>query len=479
MAATLRRAGLRRGPRLPPRALLTLGLILCDSVGMNLGFVGSYLWLYARQIEGVYQRPTTSQVGWFLLGFNVLCSTIFVIYRLYTLKRAASRIDEAYNVFVATTIATLVASMIATLLHIGFTTWNLIAAWLAATFVVVLLRNLLRSVVNWARRRGWDSARVVIIGTDEIGTMIAGVIQRAPHLGYALQGFVSDDHRVGTLVAGLPVLGQTRDLQRVVRICRVQEVLVARAGVPGSQVLEWVAACAGEPVSIKVYPDTFQIITNNEVSLGDLEGLPLLSVKSVPLDQQFNRFLKRALDIVGAGVGLVLFSPLMLIVAALIVLESGRPVLFVQTRIGTNGATFPMLKFRSMRQSAETHGPGWTQKSDPRRTRIGMFIRRYSVDELPQLVNVLLGEMSLVGPRAEQPHFVRQFTASIPHYMGRHKQRVGLTGWAQVNGLRGDTSIEERTRYDLYYVENWSLLFDIKIVMRTIATIFRGDTNAY
>jgi lipopolysaccharide/colanic/teichoic acid biosynthesis glycosyltransferase len=169
----------------------------------------------------------------------------------------------------------------------------------------------------------------------------------------------------------------------------------------------------------------------------------------------------------------------MLFVALLVRIQDSGPIIFVQKRVGVNGEPFTMFKFRSMRTDAEASGPGWTHPDDERRTALGKFMRRYSIDELPQLINVLLGEMSLVGPRPEQPHFVEQFRQKIPRYMGRHKEKAGLTGWAQVNGLRGDTSIEERTRYDLYYVENWSLLFDIKIIARTLATIWRRGHNGY
>ncbi|GAC1534231.1 MAG: undecaprenyl-phosphate glucose phosphotransferase [Herpetosiphon sp.] len=460
------------------RWLLTFSLMLTDSIGVNLAFIGSYLLLF-RRIQHVYLPPKRDQIEIFLLLFNLLCALIFVAYRLYTLKRAASRVDEAYKTFVAMTISTLVASMIATVLGIGFTTWNLILAWFGATLLVVVFRNIQRSLVYHARSRGWDHSRALIVGSGPIGRMIAEVIQRAPYLGYDLQGFVSDDDPVASKVLGIPVLGHCRDLRRVVRTCGINEVLIAISGVPSHQVLDFVAACENEPVSIKIYPDTFQIITNNEVSLGDLDGLPLLSVKSTPLDLTFNRFLKRTLDIVFASVGLILLSPVMLVVALLIWFESPGQVLFVQERVGTNGVPFPMLKFRSMNMGAEAAGPGWTTANDSRRTRFGTFIRRFSIDELPQLVNVLMGEMSLVGPRAEQPYFVQQFSAQIPRYMSRHRERVGLTGWAQVNGLRGNTSIEERTRYDLYYLENWSLLFDIKIIIRTLVTIWRRDNNAY
>ncbi|MDQ5853154.1 MAG: undecaprenyl-phosphate glucose phosphotransferase [Chloroflexota bacterium] len=461
-----------------PRAVLRWALIACDFVGVNLGFAGSYALLYPNLAEE-YLPPQLGTIAVFLLALNVASVLIFAAYRLYAIKRATSRVDEAYTIFVATAITTLVASVIGMVVGLRFSPWNLVGAWLLTLVLVVLLRNICHSLVYHARTRGFDSARAIIVGTGDIGRMIASMIGSAPHLGYDLQGFLSDEHPVGSTVAGLPVLGYPRDIQRVVRTCRVSEVLIALSGVPSHRILEMAAACEDEPVAIKIYPDTFQIITNNEVSLGDLDGLPLLSIKSSPLDLQFNRGLKRGLDLIGASVGLVLLSPLMLLVALLVRLQDAGPVLFVQERVGFNGQPFAMFKFRSMHVTAEAAGPGWTRPDDERRTALGTFMRRYSIDELPQLINVLLGEMSLVGPRPEQPYFVEEFRQKIPRYMGRHKEKAGLTGWAQVNGLRGDTSIEERTRYDLYYVENWSLLFDIKIIARTLATIWKRGNNGY
>ncbi len=461
-----------------PRAVLRWALIACDFAGVNLGFAGSYALLYPNLAEE-YLPPQLGTIAVFLLALNVASVLIFAAYRLYAIKRATSRVDEAYTIFVATAITTLVASVIGMVVGLRFSPWNLVGAWLLTLVLVVLLRNICHSLVYHARTRGFDSARAIIVGTGDIGRMIASMIGNAPHLGYDLQGFLSDEHPVGSTVAGLPVLGYPRDIQRVVRTCRISEVLIALSGVPSHRILEMAAACEDEPVAIKIYPDTFQIITNNEVSLGDLDGLPLLSIKSSPLDLQFNRGLKRGLDLIGASVGLVLLSPLMLLVALLVRLQDAGPVLFVQERVGFNGQPFAMFKFRSMHVTAEAAGPGWTRPDDERRTALGTFMRRYSIDELPQLINVLLGEMSLVGPRPEQPYFVEEFRQKIPRYMGRHKEKAGLTGWAQVNGLRGDTSIEERTRYDLYYVENWSLLFDIKIIARTLATIWKRGNNGY
>jgi exopolysaccharide biosynthesis polyprenyl glycosylphosphotransferase len=214
------------------------------------------------------------------------------------------------------------------------------------------------------------------------------------------------------------------------------------------------------------------------VTIGDLGGLPLLTVRDIAL-RGWRLSLKRAMDIVVSAIALVLLSPLMLLTALLIKLESEGPVFYVQERMGMDAKPFMMLKFRSMRNDAESNGPGWTVANDPRRTRLGKILRSLSVDELPQLINVLIGDMSLVGPRPERPVYVEEFRQSIPRYMDRHREKAGITGWAQVNGLRGDTSIAERTKYDLWYVENWSLWLDIKILIRTIFQIFSDRRNAY
>jgi exopolysaccharide biosynthesis polyprenyl glycosylphosphotransferase len=461
------------------RFWLILSLIVSDAIGINVGFIGSYWLLYQSQIALVYQAPETEEIALFLLLFNLACAIIFLANGLYVFKRGVSRIDEAYKVFVVGTIVTLVASVIATSSGLRFTTLNLIYAWLAATALVVLLRNIHRSIVYALRLAGYDRAPTLIIGSGPAGQMIAQMITDAAYLGYDVQGYLSDSDPVGTVQQGVPVLGTLRDIRRVVQSHQIGEVLVALSGIDQHAVLEMVAACEDLPVAIKIYPDAFQIITNNEVSLGDLGGLPLMSIKSSPLDRGWNRFLKRALDLTGAIFGLIFLSPVLLLIAILVKIDSHGPAFFVQERVGMNGDPFPMIKFRSMRTDSEARGPGWTTADDPRKTRLGQFIRRFSIDELPQLINVLLGDMSLVGPRPEQPYFVEQFRQRIPHYMRRHKEKAGMTGWAQVNGLRGDTSIEDRTRYDLYYVENWSVLFDLKIIIRQLVTVFRKGNNAY
>ena len=239
-----------------------------------------------------------------------------------------------------------------------------------------------------------------------------------------------------------------------------------------------ISACTAERAAVRIFPDLFQIVAS-ELSIDDLDGLPLISVRDISL-HGWRLATKRIFDLVFSAAVMIFLSPLMLLVALLIKLESKGPVFYTQTRVGLDGKPFAMFKFRSMRVDAEDEsGPVWASENDPRRTRLGTILRKTSIDELPQFINVLLGDMSVVGPRPERPVFVEQFQQMIPRYAERHREKAGLTGWAQVNGLRGNTSIVERTKYDLYYIENWSILFDIKIILRTIINLFRGDRNAY
>jgi len=305
--------------------------------------------------------------------------------------------------------------------------------------------------------------------------MILQKIQSNPALGYQVIGMVTTDGASDEPL-GAPLLGNAGDLAPLIDEYQVDEVIIALPEATHQEILMLISECERGKALIKVYPDVFQIMAS-QVSIGDLGGLPLLTVRDVAL-RGWRRVAKRALDIVVSAIGLVIVSPFMMFMAVLIKLDSPGPVFYAQERMGLDARSFKMLKFRSMRQDAETGGPGWTVEDDPRVTRLGRIIRRINIDELPQLINVLLGEMSLVGPRPERPVYVNQFRRSIPRYMDRHWEKAGMTGWAQVNGLRGDTSIAERTKYDLWYIENWSLLLDIKILLRTAFNIFRTP-NAY
>lgn len=467
--------------------ILTLGLMFCDAIAIN----GSFMAVYLLNLNNIWSSglllPANPESIWAYVALsNMAFASSFIVSGLYTLRRGASRIDEAYKVFTATSLSTVLTLVMNTLLpHMGydtlpFTPSILATAWITAIISIVLLRLLHRTLVFRLRGRGIDTRRALIVGADESGLAVWRTIRRRPELGYRVQGFLSDTHPIGEMVEGLPVLGHINQIDRAVRATRADEVVLAVSQHSQQDLLDIVVLAENEAVSIKVYPDTFQLITNNDVSVGDLSGLPLVSVRNAALDNPLNRALKRGLDIVVSSSILVLTAPLLFLIAVLIKVDSPGPVFFLQERVGMDNKPFDMLKFRTMRTDSEANGPGWTVRDDPRVTRLGHFLRRYSLDELPQFMNVWLGEMSVVGPRPEQPAWVERFSQQIPRYMRRHKEKAGITGWAQINGLRGDTSIEERTRYDLYYIENWSLLFDIKIIVRTTFNIITGkQENAY
>ncbi|PJF43049.1 MAG: undecaprenyl-phosphate glucose phosphotransferase [Candidatus Thermofonsia Clade 1 bacterium] len=348
--------------------------------------------------------------------------------------------------------------------------------WLFTLIAVTLGRELHRQITVRLRKVGVARDRALIVGSGEAAQSIIQHIQNNPQLGYRIVGVVNG--QAEKHVAEMPVIGTTSDLSELIDLYHIDEVIIAQPELQRQELVSLVASCQRGQVSIKIYPDLFSYMAGG-MSVDDLGGLPLLSVRDIAL-RGWKLSLKRGLDIFGAAIGLIFLSPFMLLTALLIKRESPGPVFFVQERMGLDGRPFPMLKFRSMRVDAEKNGPGWTKENDPRVTRIGRWMRRNNWDEIPNLINVLLGHMSLVGPRPEQPHFVQQFRERIPRYMERHREKAGVTGWAQVNGLRGDTSIEERLKYDLWYVENWSFWLDVKIILRTIVQTLTGRSkNAY
>ncbi|HHY55568.1 MAG TPA: exopolysaccharide biosynthesis polyprenyl glycosylphosphotransferase, partial [Chloroflexi bacterium] len=298
-------------------------------------------------------------------------------------------------------------------------------------------------------------------------------------LGYQVIGVVDAGKGERALTnLDAPVLGSLVDVPQLIDRYAIDEVIIGLPESSHQDLVNIISLCEREKVGIRVFPDVFQIMAS-EVTIGDLGGLPLLTIRDVAL-QGWKLAVKRGMDIVLSGLGLIFLSPFMLLTALLIKLDSPGPVFYSQERMGLDAKPFKIIKFRSMRQDAETDGPGWTTPDDPRKTKLGAFMRRFNIDELPQLVNVFVGDMSLVGPRPERPVYVEQFRQIIPRYMDRHREKAGLTGWAQVNGLRGDTSIVERTKYDLWYIENWSIGLDITILIRTVLqTIFGTNRNAY
>ncbi len=459
------------------RPISSLTLLLLDALGLALAF---YL-AYELRARIDFPNPLLTHIPFVrylgLLGVWIGCVTFTLfLYSQYYVTRAPSRVDQLYSIAAALSIGTLIAVGVAALVfkntpgslfEIDFPRVMLIYAWLLAIIFVMVVRILHQMSRSRLRRYGLGQDRLLVVGTGETARIIMQRIQWQPQLGYILVGVVTPNGTNGLPdIHGVRVVGQSEELTQLIEQYRIDEVIIAMPERGHREVVRVISLCQRGRVSIKVFPDVFEFVTS-EATIDDLGGLPLLTVRDYSM-RGYGLMFKRLLDIAGSGFGLVLLSPLLLLTAIAIKLESPGPVFFVQERMGLDGKVFLMIKFRSMRTDAERSGPGWTIKDDPRRTRLGTLMRRVDIDEMPQLINVLLGEMSLVGPRPEQPYYVEQFRQKVPRYMERHREKAGMTGWAQVNGLRGDTSIEERTRYDVWYTENWSLLLDIKILLRTV-----------
>jgi exopolysaccharide biosynthesis polyprenyl glycosylphosphotransferase len=459
-------------------------VVVVDVIMVLLAFVVAY---YARLFFPLTPLPPDPPG---LLDFYLttmimhVVSVLLAAYfsRLYHQPRAASRFDVGYRVLGAVSLAVFLSVAFQTVLfkntplETDYPRTLLVYVWFISVVFMMAGRELYNQVVFRLRARGIARDDVLIVGDGEAARYIIQKIQWSPQLGYDLAGLVTESGE-GSLL-GLQALGAYAALPSLIDEFEIDTVIIALPELDRRQLVTLVTLSQRGQVDIKVYPDVFAYMSGG-LTVDDLGGLPLLNVRDVAL-RGWNLSLKRALDIMGAGFGLVFLSPMMFLLALIVARTSPGPVFFYQNRMGLDGKMFPVLKYRTMRRDAERGGPGWTVENDPRVTRIGSVLRKTNLDELPQLINVLLGQMSLVGPRPEQEAYVKQFREYIPRYMERHQMKAGMTGWAQVNGLRGDTSIEERTKYDLWYVENWSLWLDIKILIRTVLqTMRRQSPNAY
>ena len=397
--------------------------------------------------------------------------------RLYETNRSRTHLGEAFELFRATVLGTVIFVAV---MYFSRERFSRLTLGLFATYAFVLVgvtRTVFRAVLNELRRRGHNLKSILVIGAGVLGQRVIDTIEGHRELGFRVTGVLTrNPDKVGSVVKGAPVLGHLSDVERVLDERPVDQVIIALPIEDQVQVRDLMERLALRTVDVKVVPDLYQYIT----LCGGLEefgGLPIINLQSHPL-AGWNLVFKRVFDVLLALVAILLTGPVMLVTALAVKLTSKGPVLYRQERMGMDGATFHILKFRTMRTDAEVAGAMMASKHDARRTPIGTFLRKYSVDELPQFFNVLRGDMSLVGPRPERPVFIEDFKKQIPRYHLRHKVKAGITGWAQVNGLRGQTSIEKRIEYDLYYIENWSLMLDLKILVRTALGGFLSR-NAY
>lgn len=454
----------------------TATLLALDAGMICLAFFFAYYFRPRDTAANQVVQPFAYYFG--MMGLNVLAFVaIFFFYKLYHLNRGMSRLDEIYQTFPAASLSVITGTAFTAFAYrneLDYPRIMIVYFWFAAVFLIALGRFIHHTFRSMLYERGWGESRVLIVGAGEAGSLVLERIRSSPQLGYRPVGFL-DDVRAGQSVQGLPVIGRVDQLGGLVAQEGISEVVIALPEASNQELLSVISQCEDGRVSIKIFPDVFQLMAS-EVNVGDLNGLPLLTLRDVAL-RGWRLTLKRFVDFFISGIVLILISPILILVAVAVKLDSRGPSIFSQTRMGLDARPFPVFKFRSMHLGADEEGSGWTVRDDPRRTRLGAFLRRYSLDELPNFINVFLGHMSLVGPRPEQPIFVEQFRQQVPRYMERHQEKAGITGWAQINGLRGDTSILERTKYDLYYIEHWSLWLDLKIMILTLVRFLR-DPNA-
>ena len=409
---------------------------------------------------------------------------LYASFHLYVPKRIQGRRSELANICKANVIGLMLFTFVLFGLrrfvsHLSYFSTKMILAFFAANIILLEAERIsIRIFLRSLRTNGYNQKHVLLIGYSRAAEGFIDRVSVNPEWGYHVQGILDDHRPAGFAYKKVQVLGPTNHLEDFLASNTLDEIAITLSIKEYSNLEQIVAACEKSGVHTKFIPDYNNIIPTIPY-MEDLQGLPVIHIRHVPLTGVFNATMKRIVDLAGALFGLIVFSPLMLVTALLIKITSPGPVLFSQERIGLHNRPFKMYKFRSM----EVQDPGrersqWTTPHDPRVTPVGRFIRKTSIDEMAQFFNVLIGDMSLVGPRPERPLFVEKFKEEIPRYMIKHQVRPGLTGWAQVNGYRGDTSITKRIEHDLYYIENWSLGFDFKIMF---LTVFKGfiNKNAY
>ena len=453
-----------------------------DLLVLGLAWIGAYALRFVFPLVPVTKGtpPAANYLGllpviWAIWGLTLRAAG------LYDPMRGRADASERQRLLRASSLAMLVFTAVSFLLFekaYPLSRLLLLTFYLLGTTALVVERSLVREVLRAGRRRGYNQRHVLIVGDGDLARGVAERMARHPELGLRVSGFLSDEpSRVGAQIEGRPVLGTWEEVSEVSESRGIDQVVLARPFESLPRLGGLVARLDGAVVDVKVVPDIERFVSLKS-GIEDFEGLPVIGLRATPL-AGWGRVAKRAMDVAGAAAALVLFAPLFALLALLVKASSAGTVFFSPERMGLDGRVFRVWKFRTMRQDAEAEtGPVWAVEDDPRRTRIGTFLRRFSLDELPQLVNVLRGEMSLVGPRPERPVFIEEFRRRIPRYMMRHMVQAGMTGWAQVHGWRGNTQIEKRIQYDLYYIENWSLWLDLKILLLTFVRGF-ADRNAY
>lgn len=441
-------------------------MLLADLLVISVSWLGSYYFRFYWGPVQVYRDIPDIRPYLLLLGLIVVVwGAAFKAFGLYRPKRISSRLAEVRDIAKACTLAVLILIAATFFLkQFEFSRMVIACFWVFSIVSVSLVRSSFREILRFTRRSGYNLRHVLIVGEGALARTVAEKIRARPELGFRIRGLlVGDPTTVGQQVDGLSALGTYEQAGELAEALSIDRVFIAIPLEAYGRMEVILRSLEDGTAAVNAVPDLHQFMTLRG-GVEEFDGLPLIGLQDSP-HYGWSLVGKRAVDLMLSSVALLITGPLLLLLAVIIKLTSTGPVLYRQERMGLDGRTFQMLKFRSMRDEAEEEtGPVWAARDDERRTGVGALLRRTSLDELPQLVNVLKGEMSLVGPRPERPVFIEEFRKRFPRYMLRHKVKAGITGWAQVNGWRGDTSLEKRIECDLFYIENWSLRFDLRIL---------------
>ncbi|MFC7679245.1 undecaprenyl-phosphate glucose phosphotransferase [Paenibacillus sp. GCM10028914] len=461
------------------QGFLTKLYMLTDFAFVQISFLLAW-WLKFESALFPYEKPLPieSYAMWSLV-YGVVALVVGVMVALYSPKRKKRFADEFLKIFQTHFVGMFILlSLMFFVKEVNISRVYLAIYMVLNVMTIILYRYFLKKTLKHFREKGFNRQFVLIVGAGTLGKTFYKNLKQYPELGYEVTGFLDDYQQweVDEAKRFKPILGTVDELASVLEREIIDEVVLALPLNAHHKYPKIIAACEKAGVRTLIIPDFFDFLPARPM-FDNFAGMPMINVRDIPLDLVGNRLFKRIFDIAFSLVAILITLPLMACIFIGVKLTSPGPVIFKQERVGLNRRTFYMYKFRSMKLLPEgMEDTGWTVANDPRRTKFGSFLRKTSLDELPQFFNVLFGHMSVVGPRPERPYYVEQFREEIPKYMVKHHVRPGITGWAQSNGLRGDTSIEERIKHDIFYIENWSILFDIRIILRTIRNGFK---NAY
>ncbi len=459
--------------------------VVLDALVVILSYSCGWLILFLGNRRFSPERRLLSPQFYFsvLIVLVPLYLVLYTFFQLYTPKRVQQRRYEFANICKANLAGLLIISMLLLLLkknpYFQQYSTRMVFYFFSINLVAETVeRDLIRRILRSMRGRGYNQKHVLLIGYSRTAEGFIDRVKANPTWGYRVYGMLDDYSPLGKAYKGVRVIGTIAQLDSILALNTLDEIAITLSLGEYAKLEYIVASCEKSGVHTKFIPDYNNVIPTKPY-MEDLMGLPVINIRHVPLNETANKVMKRAVDMFGAIVGIILFSPLMLLTALLIKITSPGPLIYCQERVGLHNRNFKMYKFRSMEvQPPSAEKSRWTTPGDSRVTPVGRFIRRTSLDEVPQFFNVLKGDMSLVGPRPERPFFVEKFKEEIPRYMIKHQVRPGMTGWAQVNGYRGDTSITKRIEHDLYYIENWTMGLDFRILF---LTFFKGfiNKNAY